>query len=171
MKSTEMMNRNMNPGAAAGRIELSSDSSSDLGLIKIHDNVLAALVSRAVLGVEGVSRLAGSAIIDNLAGMVGSHSRAIEIIKDNEEKIRIVVKVNIFFGTVIPKVAMEVQHQVIEQVESAAGLTVNSVDVVVQQLDEKVEYSDDDDDDEDAAPGVDALAASRAALSGLPGIG
>ena len=165
MKNVE--NANASAGATvavAARSSVTSDTTSELGLIKIHDNVLAALVSRAVLGVEGISRLAGSVIIDNLAGMVGSHSRAIEIIKDGDDKLRIAVKVNVLFGSIIPTVAVEVQRQVIEQVESAAGVTVAAVDVIVQQLDEAIE-----DDAEDAAD--DVAANSAAAMAGLPTLG
>ena len=163
MKNTETANN----AAVAARAAVTSDTNSELGVIKIHDNVLAALVSRAVLGVEGVSRLAGSVLIDNLVGMVGNHSRAIDIIKDGDDKIKIVVRVNILFGTVIPAVAVEIQRQIIEQVETAAGVTVASVDVVVQQLDEVVE--DDDEDTEDGA--VDALSVSQAAITGIPALG
>lgn len=162
MKNTETTN---NAAAAVARATVTSDTNSELGVIKIHDNVLAALVSRAVLGVEGVSRLAGSVLIDNLAGMVGSHSRAIEIIKDGDDKIKIIIKVNILFGTVIPAVAVEIQQQVIEQVESAAGVTVASVDVVVQQLDEEIE------EDEEADSSVDAMSVSQATIAGMPAIG
>ena len=98
MKNTETSNSSA--AVANARTTITSEAPSELGLIKIHDNVLASLVSRAVLGVEGVSRLAGSVIMDNLAGMVGSHSRAIEIVKDGDDKLKIVVKVNVFFGTV-----------------------------------------------------------------------
>lgn len=165
MKNTETTNNAA--AAAVARATVTSDTNSELGVIKIHDNVLAALVSRAVLGVEGVSRLAGSVLIDNLAGMVGSHSRAIDIIKDGDDKIKIIIKVNILFGTVIPAVAVEIQRQVIEQVESAAGVTVASVDVVVQQLDDVIE--EDEEAADDAA--LDALSASSAAMSGIPAIG
>ena len=169
MISTEKTNNTSAAAAVNTRAVVTSDTPSDLGVIKIHDNVLASLVSRAVLGVEGVSRLAGSAIMDNLAGMVGSHSRAIEIIKDDGDRIKILVKVNICFDTVIPKVAMEVQRQVIEQVENAAGLTVSAVDVIVQQLDAVSDKDDEDDIPENDAQ-IDALAASRAALAGMPAI-
>ena len=162
MKSTETTNS----AAAAARTTTTSDTPSELGVIKIHDNVLAALVSRAVLGVEGVSRLAGSAIMDNLAGIVGSHSRAIEIVKDAEDRLKLVIKVNLLYGTVIPEVAVEIQRQVIEQVESAAGVTVGAVDVVVQQLEEKLELDDSDTGAADAA-----LSASQSAMIGLPSIG
>lgn len=165
MKNTETTNNTA--AAAVARATVTSDTNSELGVIKIHDNVLAALVSRAVLGVEGVSRLAGSVLIDNLAGMVGSHSRAIDIIKDGDDKIKIIIKVNILFGTVIPAVAVEIQRQVIEQVESAAGVTVASVDVIVQQLDDVIE--EEEEPANDAA--LDALSASSAAMAGMPAIG
>ncbi len=166
MKNTETTNSTT--AVANNRTAVTSDTPSELGLIKIHDNVLASLVSRAVLGVEGVSRLAGSAIMENLAGIVGSHSRAIEIIKDGDDKLKIVAKVNMLYGTVIPAVAVEIQRQVIEQVESAAGVTVAAVDVVVQQLDEFIE-----EDDEDAADGTAGMvsAAQAAAIAGMPAIG
>ena len=161
MKNTEMTNNS----TAAVRSTVTSDTPSELGVIKIHDNVLASLVSRAVLGVEGVSRLAGSVIMDNLAGMVDSHSSAIEIIKDGDDKLKLIVKVNILYGTVIPAVAVEIQRQVIEQVESAAGVTVAAVDVVVQQLDEEIEESEDDD------IAAAAISAGNAAMAGMPTMG
>ena len=166
MKNTETAN---STAAANVRATVTSDAPSELGLIKIHDNVLASLVNRAVLGVEGVSRLAGSAIIDNLAGMVGSHSRAIEIVKDGDDKLKIVVKVNVFYGTVIPEIAVEIQRQVIEQVEGAAGVSVAEVDVVVQQLDDVVE---EEEESEDGNAGNAAFTASQAAaMTGMPNIG
>ena len=40
---------------------------SELGEVKVHENVIASLVRRAALSVEGVSRLAGSTLVDNIA--------------------------------------------------------------------------------------------------------
>lgn len=107
--------------------------------------------------------------MDNLAGIVGSHSRAIEIVKDGEDKLKIVAKVNLFYGTVIPTAAVEIQRQVIEQVESAAGVTVASVDVVVQQLEEPFEEGDDQDEVSDGNASFSASQA--AAMTGMPTMG
>ena len=85
MKNTE--NANSTVAAANARTTVTSDAPSELGLIKIHDNVLAALVSRAVLGVDGVSRLAGSAIMDNLAGMNFNPTEYVDITDEIELKI------------------------------------------------------------------------------------
>ena len=128
--------------STANCVSAAKDTSSELGVIKIHDNVLAALISRAVLGVEGVSRLAGSALVDGLAGMVGSHSRAIEISKGEDDKMVISIKLILRFGTVIPDVALAVQRAVIEQVEQAAGITITGVNIIVQQLEDPREVSD-----------------------------
>ena len=43
---------------------------SELGEVKVHENVIASLVRRAALSVEGVSRLAGSTLVDNIAEIV-----------------------------------------------------------------------------------------------------
>ena len=78
-----------------------------------------------------------------------------------------IFKVNVYYGTVIPEAAVEIQRQVIEQVESAAGVTVAAVDVIVQQLDDIMEEDDDETDDGNAA-----LAAGQAAvMAGMPNIG
>ena len=39
---------------------------SEMGEVKIHENVIASLVRRAALSIEGVSRLAGSTLVDNI---------------------------------------------------------------------------------------------------------
>ncbi|MBR7156234.1 MAG: Asp23/Gls24 family envelope stress response protein, partial [Lentisphaeria bacterium] len=73
-------------------------SDSELGDIKIHDGVIAALARRAALGVEGVSRLAGSQFVDNLAEIVGSRrmqARAINVTVDEETRITIEIKLNL----------------------------------------------------------------------------
>lgn len=112
------------------------ETTSELGVIKIHDNVLAALIIHAALGVDGVLRLAGSALVDGLVGIVGSHSRAIEINKNEDGKLTIAVKLVLRFGVSIPEVALAVQRAVIEQVEQSAGITVVGVNVIVQQLED-----------------------------------
>ena len=58
---------------------------SELGDVKIHDGVIATLTRNAALSTEGVSRLSGNTLVDNLAEIVGSRrmqSRAITISVD-----------------------------------------------------------------------------------------
>ena len=124
---------------------------SDAGEIKIHENVISSLARRAVLGVEGVSRLAGSVLVDNIAEIVGSRrmqDRAvtIEILEDN--RVAIEIKVNILIGYRLPEVAEKIQKAVIDSVEAATGMTVTRVDVLIQELEAPREEEDVEDDEE-----------------------
>lgn len=124
---------------------------SELGDVKIHDGVIATLTRRAALSIEGVSRLAGNALVDNLAEIVGSRrmqSRAITIAVDENNQITIEIKLNLKCGYTIPEVAENVQKAVIAEVEKVTGMTVTTVHVLIQDIDEE-SFADDDEDDEE----------------------
>lgn len=111
----------------------------EIGSVKIHENVVAQLVRRAVLEVEGVSRLAGSALVDDIATLVGSRrmqSRAVSVVLGEEGTVEIEVKVVLEFGYCIPEVASKVQSAVITLVENTTGMSVVKVDVLVQEIDD-----------------------------------
>lgn len=131
-----------------------SEKGNDLGLIKIHENVISSLVRKATYQVEGVTRLAGSTFVDNLAEIVGSRrisDRSINITID-EDSVEIEVKVNVSFGVQIPEVAAAVQHAVIEKVENTTGMTVSQVNVIIQEIEEEIPDSNEDEEtiDEEA---------------------
>lgn len=115
-------------------------SESGMGDVRIHDGVIATLTRKAALGVDGVSRLAGSAFVDNFAEIVGSRrmqSRAINIFVDDNNQICIEIKLNLKFGYMIPEVAENVQKAVIANVEKVTGMTVTQVHVLVQDIDDE----------------------------------
>ena len=117
---------------------------SELGLIKIHENVISSIVRKAALSVDGVSRLAGSSFVDNIAEIVGSRKisdRAIAI-KLDEDKVEIEIKINMKFGYKVPEVASEIQTAIIEQVENVTGMNVVGVNVVVQEIEEVAEHAE-----------------------------
>jgi len=118
------------PGAIA-------PSGGEMGLIHIHENVIAAAVRKATCGVEGVKRLAGSALVNSIAELVGNKTlsdRAISVDIDNAN-VSIDVKVNIVYGAHVPTVAANIQSAVVEEVEKITGMTVTCVNIVVQELD------------------------------------
>jgi len=128
---------------------------SELGNICLHDNVISNLVRRAALSVDGVSRLAGSSLVDGLAELVGSRKmqdRAIAIIKDERDpsKVTIELKINMFFGYKVHLVAEKVQRAVIELVENTASVVVASVNVAVQEIEDKPAASEAENADEKA---------------------
>ena len=128
---------------------------SEAGEIKIHENVISSLARRAVLGVEGVSRLAGSILVDNIAEIVGSRRMqdravSIEILEDN--RVAIELKVNILIGYRLPEVAEKIQKAVIDSVEAATGMTVTRVNVLIQEL-EAPHAEDEEEPEEDEEAG------------------
>ena len=125
---------------------------SELGEVKVHENVIASLVRRAALSVEGVSRLAGSTLVDNIAEIVGSRrmqSRAITIEMADNNRVSIEIKLILKADLNIPEVAAQVQKAVIERVEKVTGMTVTKVGVLVQDIDE-VTPPEEEPDDENA---------------------
>jgi uncharacterized alkaline shock family protein YloU len=115
---------------------LKSDG-SDMGLVKIHENVIASIARKAACSVNGVIRIAGSPIVDNIAEIIGNRkigdrSIAIEI---NGDTVAIEIKLNIAYGSHLPTVAANVQSAIMKEVEKMTGMTVTGVNVIVQELD------------------------------------
>ena len=110
---------------------------SDMGLVKIHENVIASIARKAACSVNGVIRIAGSPIVDNIAEIIGNRrigdrSIAIEI---NGDAVAIEIKLNISYGSHLPTVAANVQSAIMKEVEKMTGMTVTTVNVIVQELD------------------------------------
>ncbi|MDD2403929.1 MAG: Asp23/Gls24 family envelope stress response protein [Lentisphaerae bacterium] len=131
--------------------------SNDLGAIQISDSVISSLVKKAALSVDGVSRLASN-FVDNIAEIVGSKtsSRSINIITE-DDKVEVVIKINIKFGFKIPQVAAQVQSVIIEDVESVTGMNVSKVNVIVQEIEDPQEEIEEEEstDDNQVIPNID----------------
>ena len=133
---------------------------AELGEVKIHENVIAQLVRRAALGVEGVSRLAGSTLVDDIATLVGSRrmqSRAVSVVLGEEGRVELDVKLILKFGFNIPETAEQVQTAVVELVENTTGMSVTKINVLVQEIEDEVveeeqEAADADDSTVQAMP-------------------
>ncbi len=113
---------------------------SGMGEVKIHENVIASLVRRAALSVDGVSRLAGNTLVDNIAEIVGSRrmqARSIAIDMGENNRVSVELKINLKFGFSVPAVAEQVQKAVIEGIEKVTGMTVVKVNVVIQEIDDE----------------------------------
>ena len=116
----------------------------ELGLVHIHENVIASAVRKATSRVDGVIRLAGSTLVNNIAELIGNRAigdRAISVHIDGES-VAIEVKVNIMYGVHVPTVAANIQTAVVEEVEKITGMTVTAVNVIVQELDDSEEIEE-----------------------------
>lgn len=124
------------------------EQNTGLGEVKIHENVISNLVRRAALAQEGVSRLAGSTLVDNIAEIVGSRriqDRSILVTMAGDNRVSLEIKLNVLADYNVPQVAQRVQKAVIEMVESKTGMTVTAVNITVQEIEdaEEPETSDD----------------------------
>jgi uncharacterized alkaline shock family protein YloU len=110
------------------------EDENDLGLIHIHNSVIAVIARMAAVKVPGVVDLVGS-IVDGIAGIVGRKPNDrgvhVEIVENG-----IVLELNLVveYGVNIPKVAWQVQTEVRQAVERMTGKAVKGVNVVVQNI-------------------------------------
>ena len=155
MKSDAQNNVQEIPAAAENRNSVETSlMEGELGEIKIHENVIANLVAMATRKVPGVSRLAGSTVVDAIASIVGSRrmqARAITVGIAGDNCVVIDLKLNILIGYRLPDVVQQVQRAVIDNIEAVTGMTVTRVNVAVQDIDEQPADDDDDDDAADTA--------------------
>ncbi len=147
MKAAENPKKTAPAPAAAAANTTTVLEGSEMGEVKIHENVIASLVRRAALSIEGVSRLAGSTLVDNIAEIVGSRrmqARAIAVDMGEDNRVAVEIKLNLKFGFKVPQVAEQVQKAVIEEIEATTGMTVTKVNVVVQEIEDPVQEEPED---------------------------
>lgn len=109
------------------------EEKTDLGLIKIHNEVISSVASLAACEVRGVAKMGGSfarSIYDLISKQQLHKGVKVENLNGNEIKITLHIVVE--YGEDIPRVAAEVQESVRKNVEKMTGLSLSEVDVNIQ---------------------------------------
>lgn len=107
---------------------------SDLGNIRISDEVVKTLAARAAVEVEGVYKLAGG-VVDEVSKMLGKKRLTNGVkVEVGEKECSIELYIIVDYGYKIPEVAEEVQKSVLEAVSNLSGLKVVEVNVYVQNV-------------------------------------
>ncbi|MFA5143143.1 MAG: Asp23/Gls24 family envelope stress response protein [Candidatus Omnitrophota bacterium] len=112
--------------------QLNRDRSTDLGVVRISNDAIAAIASIAAMEVKGVERMGGGvsrAFVDFLLNRFSSRGVSIHM---HESEVKLIVSIIVEYGVDIPRVADEVQESVKRAVEKMAGLILTEVDVVVE---------------------------------------
>jgi uncharacterized alkaline shock family protein YloU len=113
------------------------DEENEGGFIKISESVIAAVVRKYTLEVDGVIRFAPQGIGGALAGMVGKRSyESSMVVEMDDDSARISVTLVLEFGVRIPDVAQMVQDVIRTRVEELTGKHVSRVNVIVQDLED-----------------------------------
>jgi uncharacterized alkaline shock family protein YloU len=116
------------------------------GVVKVHESVIASIIRKAACSVDGVVRLAGNALVDNIAEFVGSRKvmdRAISI-EMGDNSVAVEVQVVLEYGCNVPEIAENIQNTVTEEITRITGMQVTRIDIVVMDLEtvEEEENSD-----------------------------
>ncbi len=116
------------------------------GVVKVHESVIASIIRKAACSVDGVVRLAGNALVDNIAEFVGSRKvmdRAIQI-EIRNSRVSVELSINVCYGVSLPEVAAEVQKNVTRQIEELTSLEVDQVNVIIREMEELPDDSPDE---------------------------
>ena len=103
------------------------ESRNELGLVRIHRNVIASISSIAALETEGVKRV-GRDLRGVLLGSLGQNSfSAIKVDISKSEEVRVDIPLIIKYGYNIPDIATRVQENVRQALEKMSNLFVKEI--------------------------------------------
>jgi uncharacterized alkaline shock family protein YloU len=109
------------------------DDKNELGLIKIHNNVIASVAYLAALEVDGVSR-----ICDDIKSMAlnflgkKTQSGAIDVRQEKNDAVSIIIPLIVKYGYNIPSVAAGVQEKVKTAVEESTDLAPRDIVIKIK---------------------------------------
>lgn len=107
---------------------------TELGTIRVDDEVIAAIVAITTNKIKGVANTVGG-MTDNFTGMLGKKnlSKGVRVDLKND---RLVITVNIIvkYGYGIPDLAHTIQNEILEEVEIMTGKKVDSVNLMIQGI-------------------------------------
>jgi len=110
------------------------ESRTDLGVVRIHKNVIASIASIAAQEIPGVKKVGGdfkSGILEFI-GKKGVASIRVEI--DKNEEVRVEIPLVIKYGFNIPEIANKVQESVRSALEKMTNLLIKYVYIIVQGI-------------------------------------
>jgi len=102
----------------------------------IAPNVVETIVAMAVRDVEGVSSLVTDAPSGLAALLFGGKdtNQGVEVDVDDDDKLHIVLRVEVKSGYVLPDVAADLRRAVADAVAMQVGIDVGSVDVFIDGI-------------------------------------
>jgi uncharacterized alkaline shock family protein YloU len=110
------------------------ETSTDLGTVKIHKDVVSNITALAALEIEGIKRI-GRSLTSGIWELLGRKSASsIKIEFDKNEEVRIEIPVIIKYDYNIHDVADKVQENVRANIERMTNLSVKDITVDVQAI-------------------------------------
>ncbi len=110
------------------------ESRNDLGVVRIHRNVIASISSIAAMEIDGVKSVAKN-LRSGLLEFVGQKSFAsIKVDISKNEEVKVEVPLIIKYGYNIPEVAGRVQENVRLALEKMSNLSVKDININVRGI-------------------------------------
>jgi len=110
------------------------DSRTELGIIRIHKNVVASIASLATLEIEGTKRIEKD-IKSGILEIMGKKNRSgIRVEIDKNEEIKVDIPLIIKYGFNIPEVAGRVQENVRSALDKMSNLTIKDININVRGI-------------------------------------
>lgn len=120
---------------------------TELGTIKIADDVVAIIAGLAATEVEGVAGMSGG-LAGGIADMLGKRNLAKGVkVEVSSQQALIDLFIIVKFGARIPDVAWSIQESVKKAIESMTGLKAASINVHVQGVSFDAAKGDDSEED------------------------
>ena len=112
---------------------LPEDDKTELGIIKIHNDVIASIAYLATTEIDGVSRICED-MKSTLAHWLGKRTQngAIDARTEKNGEISVIIPVIIKYGYKIPEVAGKIQDRVKTAVEEATDLTIKDIIIKIK---------------------------------------
>jgi uncharacterized alkaline shock family protein YloU len=108
------------------------ERTTDLGVVRINNDVIAAIASIAATEIRGVSRMGGG-LKNTLYELLTSKTNIKGVtIKMADGDVRLIVSIVVEYGVDIPRIADDVQENVKRAVERMTGLVLSEVNVIVE---------------------------------------
>lgn len=110
------------------------ETRTDLGAIRIHQNVISSIASLATLDIEGVKRVGGPQRTGIMSFLSQKDPLKIKTEFTKKQEVRIEIPIVIAYGYHIPEIAQRVQDNVRHQVERMTDLSIKDITVNVQAI-------------------------------------
>lgn len=113
------------------------------GYLKISNSVLASIVRKFTLEVDGVVRFQNQSLMDGMWDILGKRTGDRSIVIDidgNDASVTLALIVR--FGARIPKVAANIKSLLCEKIEELTGYKVAKVNINVVDVEEVIEPAD-----------------------------
>ncbi|MFH1776208.1 MAG: Asp23/Gls24 family envelope stress response protein [Candidatus Omnitrophota bacterium] len=110
------------------------EKKTDLGIIKINNDVVATLARIAACEVDGVVKVVGNftdTVIEFITRKQVIRGIKVEI---SESEVKISMSIIVKYGTNLAEAAVKVQEKIKDAIENSIGLSVVEVDVNIQDL-------------------------------------